>query len=177
VWFVPTLDADPLSEPTWQVFSTVHEEDAYVMVDWQAAIEDQLSLGLPDWASSEVCSKTISSLRFGRPQAAGPMCHSWVPVRTVGRMVRAILGLGAASARLPTAELIRFVLLVELTEGGEKIRPLELLKLPGPVTGSYLVFARAMQSAIRHKVLLPNGALINTRPAQNPAGGKGSRKK
>jgi hypothetical protein len=94
-------------------------------------------------------------------------------------MVRAILGIGAAATRLPTAALIRFVLLVELMEGGsgEKIRPLELLRLPGPVTGSYLVFARAVQSAIRHKVLLPNGALISTRPAQIPASGKGSRKK
>jgi hypothetical protein len=92
-------------------------------------------------------------------------------------MVRAILGVKAAPSKLPTAELIRFVLLDELTEGGEKLRPLELLRLPGPVTGSYLVFARAMQSAIRHKVLLPNGALVSTRPAQNPAGGKGSRKK
>jgi hypothetical protein len=94
-------------------------------------------------------------------------------------MVRAILGGGSSATRLPTAEMIRFVLLVELVEGGsgEKIRPLELLRLPGPVTGSYLVFARALQSAIRHKVLSPTGALLNTRPAQTPASGKGSRKK
>jgi hypothetical protein len=146
------------------------------MVEWQT-IEDALHTGLPDWASSEVVFKVVSSLRFGRPQAAGPMCHSWVPIRTVGKMVRALLGLNAASAKLPAAELIRLVLLTELTEGGETLRPLELLRLPGPAAGSYLVFARAVQSVIRHKVLLPNGALMSTRPVQNLAGAKGGTKK
>jgi hypothetical protein len=125
IWFSPTSDGASLSEPAWHNFSVTHEDDAYVMVDCQTIV-DALHTGLPDWASSEVVFKVVSSLRFGRPQAAGPMCHSWVPIRTVGKMVRAILGLNAASAKLPAAELIRLVLLTELTEGGETLRPLEL---------------------------------------------------
>jgi hypothetical protein len=131
---------------------------------------------MPDWANSEVIFKVVSSLRFGRPQAAGPMCHHWVPIRTIGKMVRSLLCL-PASSKLPASELIRLLLLSELAEGGETSRPMELLRLPGPAPGSHLVFARAVQARIRHKVLLPNGALISTRPVQNTAGAKGGTKK
>jgi hypothetical protein len=173
VWFSPS-EGGSLTEPAWVQFSATHEDDAYVMTEW-SSIDAALPNGLPTWATAELVGKVVSSLRFARPQPPGPMCYHWVPIRALGKMVRSLLSLPAAS-KLPATELIRLILLAEITEGGETFSPMELLRLTGPIPGSHLVFARAVQSRIRHKVLQPNGAII-TRPLQAPAGAKGSSKK
>jgi hypothetical protein len=160
----------------------IHEDDAYVRINWESEIEE--SLALPSWTSPDLTAKVVSSVRFGRPMPPGAMCGYWTPIRSFTRTLKSIMAtLGGPIPKLSSAEVIKFCLLVSISEQSAQdpattveLKPFELLKLDGPSPGTCMIYVRALQSAIRNRTLTSTGAPVHTRPAAGKGGKKGGGK-